>query len=141
MISSLMRGGTVLAATGSYNHLHIICSDPHFYPQIGGEGVLVVNISSVKPDIPYDSTVVLHCGEHPFIQHDSYVLYAQAVVWKTETIKRRIESGEIIPKTSLKEPYITDVIKGFYRSPYVTRKILKFCKAHCTPSPESSKTT
>mgnify|MGYP001079851293 FL=1 len=92
MTLSLLRGGTVLASTGSINHLHIICSAPRFYRQIGGLGVLVVNISSVKPGTTYDSTVILHQGEHPFITHDSYVLYAQAVVWKLESIERRIES-------------------------------------------------
>ena len=128
MTLSFLRGGTVLASTGSINHLHIICSNPCFYPQIGELGVLVVNISSVKPDTTYDPTVILHQGEHPFITHDSYVLYAQAVVWKLESIERRIESGEILPQSPLAEPYISNVIAGFFKSPYVPRKILKFCE-------------
>lgn len=128
MSMPFLRGGTVLASTGSIDHLHIICSDPSFYPQIGAIGVLVVNITSVKPNTTYDQTVVLHHGAHPFIVHDSYVLYAQAVVWKLETIEKRIESGEIIPQEPLNEPYISNVISGFFKSPFVPRKILKFCK-------------
>ena len=135
MSSFAIRGGTVLAYTGATPHLHIVCSDPVFYPQIAGVGVLVVNISSVKPGVPYDRTCILHQGEHPFISHDSFVVYAQAVIWKLESVERRIETGEISPHSHLEEPYISEVIEGFYKSPKVARQILKFCKSHCTPVP------
>ena len=135
MSSYAIRGGTVLAYTGAVPHLHIVCSDPAFYPEIGGIGVLVVNISSVKEDLTYDSTCVLHAGEHPFVVHDSYVVYAKAVVWKLENIEKRIESGEVVPKSSLAEPFISNIISGFFKSPFVARRILKFCQKHCEPRP------
>lgn len=135
MSSYAIRGGTVLAYTGSTPHLHIVCSDPAFYPEIGGIGVLVVNISSVKEDLAYDCTCVLHAGAHPFVVHDSYVVYAKAVVWKLESIEKRIENGEVVSQSNLAEPYISNVISGFFKSPFVVRRILKFCQQHCVPRP------
>ncbi len=34
---------------------------------LGKECVLVVNISSIKPDTPHDNTCVLGEGDHPFL--------------------------------------------------------------------------
>lgn len=94
-----------------------------------------MNISSVKEDLAYDCTCVLHAGAHPFVVHDSYVVYAKAVVWKLESIEKRIENGEVVPQSNLAEPYISNVISGFFKSPFVVRRILKFCQQHCVPRP------
>lgn len=131
MNSTTFRGGTVLAQTGDKKHLHIICSEPAFYSGIGALGVLVVNITSVDPERPYDTTCVLHPGDHPFIEHDSYVLYAKAVVWKTSSIENRILTGEIVTQPPLKEPVISNVISGFLISPMTNRRILNFCRNNC----------
>lgn len=89
------RKGTVLAPTGPCNHLHVICNDPVYYPVNDCYCVLVVNISSIKDGVPHDPSCVLNSGDHRFIKHPSYVVYAEAIIWRVDNMVRKQRSGEI----------------------------------------------
>ncbi len=39
--------------------------------------VLMVSATTIRDDIPYDSACALDKGDHPFIQHASYIAYRQ----------------------------------------------------------------
>ena len=55
----VFRKGTLLIPTGGTKHLHIVMNDPAYSPEFGDERVLIVNISTIKPDVPYDKTCEL----------------------------------------------------------------------------------
>ena len=71
---------TILAIAGKIDHLHIICTKQFFYKDTGAQSVLAVNVSSIREKGTYDGTCVLRAGDHPFITHDSYIRYKDAVV-------------------------------------------------------------
>ncbi|MCT9837521.1 hypothetical protein N3K61_24580, partial [Escherichia coli] len=85
----------MLAPTGPCNHLHVICNDPVYYPVNDCYCVLVVNISSIKDGVPHDPSCVLNSGDHRFIKHPSYVVYAEAIIWRVDNMVRKQRSGEI----------------------------------------------
>ena len=83
----------------------------------------------MKEDLAYDCACVLHAGEHPFVVHDSYVVYAKAVVWKLESIEKRIKSGEIVPKSNLAEPYISQRNLRIFQLTFCSKKNFKVLPA------------
>lgn len=126
------RKGTVLAPVGGSDHLHIICNDPVHYPIHGCDCVLVVNISSVYPPPAYsDPACILHAGEHPFVFHESFVYYEDAIVWKVPNVISREQSGELTPHADMEEVILQRVLDGFETSDFTNPKILKFYRAYC----------
>lgn len=74
-------------ASGPCNHLHVICNNPVYYPVNDCYCILVVNVSSIKPGVPHDGACVLQPGDHRFIQHPSYIVYAEAVIWRIDNLE------------------------------------------------------
>jgi hypothetical protein len=65
------------ATTSPYTpHLNIVLTEP--WKHKGSECVLLVNVTSIRDGIWHDPACVLQKGEHPFITHNSYILYAKA---------------------------------------------------------------
>ncbi len=131
MIYSPYRRGTVLAPVGGLNHLHVVCNDPVFYGYNACDSVLTVNITSIHESQPHDPACVLNQGEHPFIQHPSYVYYADAVIWKVPSVINRQQSGELIPKQDLEEEIFQRVLNGFEISDHTIKRVLKFYREFC----------
>ncbi|EAA0619059.1 hypothetical protein FYL48_21945, partial [Shigella flexneri] len=107
------RKGTVLAPTGPCNHLHVICNDPVYYPVNDCYCVLVVNISSIKDGVPHDPSCVLNSGDHRFIKHPSYVVYAEAIIWRVDNMVRKQRSGEISVHDDMPEATFNRILDGF----------------------------
>ncbi|HAK35497.1 MAG: hypothetical protein E6Z83_21825 [Pantoea sp.] len=131
-VYSPYRKGTVLAPVGGSKHLHIICNDPVYHPVHGCECVLVVNITTVYPaPVHHDPACILRAGEHPFVHHDSYVFYADAIVWKVPNVVSREESGELEKHADMEESVFQRVLSGFESSDFTPNKVLKFYRQHC----------
>lgn len=125
------KKGTVLALSGKTDHLHVICNDPVYYPVQGCTCVLAVNISSVKPGVPFDSTCLLDVGDHPFVNRTSYVVYERAVIWRVDNIARQEEQGNIKPHSDMPDASFTRILNGFDISDEVEPRVHKFWKSHC----------
>lgn len=126
----VFRKGTLLIPTGPVKHLHIVMNDPVFSPEYGDMRVLIVNISSIKPDTPYDNACTLSAGIHPFIRQPSYVYYKEAVVSLVPRIEEKIGLGEYDIKQPVDEPLYDQVLAGFATSRHAPPKIKRFIKAH-----------
>ncbi|PLR40483.1 hypothetical protein CYR32_01700 [Chimaeribacter coloradensis] len=131
MAYSPYRKGTILAPVGGTNHLHIICNDPAYDAVNGCECVLVVNITTVYPNAPHDPACILHAGDHPFVKHDSYVYYADAIIWKIPNVVARKQSGELIQHADMDDRVFQRVLAGFETSDFTSGKVLKFYRKNC----------
>lgn len=125
------RKGTILAPSGPTDHLHIICNDPIYNHEYHCDGVLVVNVSSIRPGVKYDSACVFDGGEHPFIRHPSYVAYRFAVVWRVPTINLKIEQGAYSTHDDFSEHHFSRILSGFEQSLFTEPKIIRYSKKHC----------
>ncbi|QPS58455.1 hypothetical protein I6G53_16785 [Serratia plymuthica] len=125
------QAGTVLAPSGPCNHFHVICNDPVYYPINDCYCILVVNVSSIKPGVPHDNACVLNPGEHRFIQHPSYVVYAEAVIWRVENVARKHAQGEITAHDDMPLATFERVLAGFDISEQATPKNIKFKNRYC----------
>ncbi|EGO4139132.1 TPA: hypothetical protein RMT52_005171 [Escherichia coli] len=132
MMFTPYRRGTILAPSGACPHLHIVCNDPVLYPELQCEGILVVNVSSVpESGALYDSTCVFQGGEHRFIKHPSYVVYARSVIWRVPMLAIRIADGSIQAHDDIDEEFFQPVLDGFLISKYTPYKIRRFVEKYC----------
>ena len=70
-------GNTLLVPSGPQGqHLFVLILGPITLPSYGSQAQLaMVSATSIRDGIPYDPACVLAPGDHPFIQHPSYVAY------------------------------------------------------------------
>lgn len=120
--------GAILAIAGKINHLHVICTKQFFYTGTGANSVVAVNVSSIRAGAEYDSACVLHAGDHPFIRHESYVRYKDAVVMKFESLLAKIESNEIKVLDNVSDEVFERILAGFEKSENTARKIKKLMR-------------
>lgn len=129
--NQVLRKGTILIPTGPCDHLHVICNDPVFYPNLVKDCVLAVNLSTVNNLIDYDKTCILKIGEHPFIKHDSYILYRKAAILGVNSISRNIDDGSFSTHKPFNDVTFEKILAGFSISKEVRPKIKSFYKNFC----------
>lgn len=130
MTGTIFRKGTLLILSGPVDHLHIVMNDPVYSHEHGWEAVLAVNISSIKEGIYFDPSCIVHPGQHPFVNRDSWVVYREAVVMRSERLEYKLASGEIRGHQTATDELFTNVRSGFNTSRLVPTKILRFIKNH-----------
>lgn len=123
------KRNTILSVAGKTNHLHIICTEPFFNKETGEMSVLAVNISSVREGSPYDDTCILHAGDHPFVKHDSYVRYRDAVAMRVSRIRFAIETQEISVLDRLDDDIFPKLLGDFKNQSKQKQKLRKCLRA------------
>lgn len=131
MCSAFARKGTILIPAYSTPHLHFVCNDPVFYPNKGKECVLLVNISSIKQNIPYDNACILNMGDHPFITKPSFVYYRMAEIYSIAGIQQQIAEGNYSVREDCSDTVFQKILGGFDKSGDVKFKIHKFYEKYC----------
>lgn len=115
MPPSIHAGATLLMDTFGGLHLHIILNDPVVLQSYGNQPqVLLASVTSIKPGKQHDSTVVLNIGDHPFIEHPSYIAYSFADI-KPATIVAKLGTGH----EPISEQLLERIICGAFLSPKV----------------------
>lgn len=126
-----MKKGTILVPSGSANHLHFICCDPVYYPNLGRDCVLGVNISSINDGTEYDHSCILDAGDHPFIKHPSYVYYRKADIFGSESISRNVAEGNFSIHDPCSDQAFNKILQGFESSNELRFKIKRFYENYC----------
>lgn len=86
---------------GNQQHLFVVLTDPAKH-----DGVLLVNATSCHPGVPDDPSCYLHVGDHPFIRHQSYVLYSKARYILKARLSIEIASQNFIPHSPQINPIV-----------------------------------
>ncbi|MBB1163222.1 hypothetical protein [Aquariibacter albus] len=103
-------------------HLHIVLTDP-----VDGQ-VQVVSVSSIPQNNLYDGSCTLFAGEHPFVKHDSWVVYRFARLVKAQLLERKVADGEFIAKPVLDAKVYQFVVDGLLDSPQASPKMKQFLR-------------
>ena len=128
MPGNILRKGTLLILSGPANHLHIVMNDPIYSHEHGYEGVLAVNISSVKAGIYHDTSCILTTACHPFVRWDSGVVYKEAAVFDASRLDLKVDAGEIVTHAAVSDDVYERVRGGFDISRHLPRKISRFLR-------------
>ena len=98
---------------------------------------MVVGITSTKIDPDF----MLNIGDHPFIDHESYINYPRAQIIPVKTIERNLEAINLEEKFKLKETADSPVVKHICRGLRESRHSLPihrdFCEEACRNSKKS----
>ena len=101
-------------------HLWIVVTDPSEENHI----VVIVSITTLRRGA--EQTVVLRKGEHPFIDRDSSVCYADARMVDAHDLEKRATAGQVKTHASCPPKTLEIVTDGILASALTPRKIQKF---------------
>lgn len=125
-----LKRATLLIPSGPQNdqhrkHLFILLTDPHD-DETGAKSVLMVSLSTVRAGVPHDATCILYAGDHPFVKHDSCVVYQKARLEEADKVLRGVKSGQLVPQDPMDGAVFARVCKGLEESRLTPPKLLAF---------------
>lgn len=119
-------------SSGKCDHLHVVCNDPVMDASKGEDAVLIVNVTSIKDEMPhYDQSCILNVGDHPFITHPSFMYYKEAMVYKASNIQNAVEKGVYETRPDMLDETFRRVLKGFELTDEVPYKVFRFYEKYC----------
>jgi len=119
------RCDTVMIPTGPGEHLFVITTDA--CPQ---DKHILVNLTSVKPGRNIDSTCIVHPGEHPFVDQESYILYRSAQLLAAQKIGRMVDGWVYRTGQPATEALTDRILAGFGASRFTPRFILNHLRTN-----------
>jgi hypothetical protein len=97
--------------------------DPVAVEGYGGKPfVLMACVTSVIGGIPGEDSCLLGKGDHPFIEHDSFVDYRFTRVEQADTVQARINDGVFVAKDACSADLIRRIIQGALKSRRINRE-------------------
>lgn len=118
------RGDCFLIPSGGKNHLFTIVLGPATFEGYGpNEQVVLVSVTTVKPEFPHDTACILSAGDHPFITHDSYVLYRKPEVYTVQEVDKMIQTMGWQPRDACSPEMFEKVVEGMRTSKMLPRYI------------------
>jgi hypothetical protein len=87
---------------------------------------LLLGVTSIKEGVHHDPTCVIGAGEHPFIGHDSYVLYRLAQIQHGDRLARMVDGWMYKPKDDLSEALCERMLAGVTASDFTPQRIIKY---------------
>ena len=117
-------GATLLIPSGAGKHLFVVLNRPRPFPGYGSQPcVVLVNLSSVRKNIPYDTTCRLPAGCHPFVVAESYVRYQDARIYRADELGQRVAQGLFTLHEPMAEEWLEAIRAGLRRSPRTKREL------------------
>mgnify|MGYP000060538622 FL=1 len=125
-----LKRATLLIPSGPQDdqgrkHLFILLTDPHT-DEAGKHCVLMVSLSTIRKGIPHDPTCILYAGDHPFVKHDSYVVYQKARLEEADKVLRGVKNGQLVPQEPMDGTVFARICKGLEDSKLTPSKLLTF---------------
>lgn len=118
-----LRQALLVPSGNTGHHLFFVITDPQV---IGGYGnapqVVMVCICTVDESLPYDEACVLQPGQHPFIQHPSYLAYRHMRVDSASHVDRMIATNVWIPQTDCTVAVLQQIRAGVCASRLTRRE-------------------
>lgn len=121
------KGESLLIPSGPKGmHLFVIVLDPTVLQGYGtSPQILLVSATTLRDDIPHDPACILEAGEHPFIQHRSYIAYRYARIDSAAHVEQMVARHVWIPKEACSPQLIDKIISGMQRSRLAPREFKK----------------
>jgi DNA-binding transcriptional regulator YhcF (GntR family) len=71
---------------------------------------------------PADDSCLLRKGDHPFVNHDSFVDYRFTRLEQAEVVQERVQKGVFIEKDACSPELIKRIIQGALKSRRISRE-------------------
>ena len=101
-------------------HLWVIVTEPDPL-------CIIVSLTTLR--FSRDQTVVLNVGDHPFIRHETAVLYSDARIVDVSLLEAEVKAGTAQIHKSCPSATLKLIQDGITASPHTARKVETFYKA------------
>lgn len=117
-------GSSLLVPSGpSGLHLFVLVLGPVVLPSYGPTPQLVmVSATTLRADIPHDPACVLNPGDHPFIQHPSYISYRHIRVDGSPHVQQMVQQEVWLPHTPCSPELLSKIVSGVCTSRLTPRE-------------------
>jgi hypothetical protein len=106
-----------------HKHLFALMLDPVIVDGYGGAPcVLLACVTSVKDGLPNEDVCLLKQGDHPFIEHDSFVDYRFTRLEQVKHLETCLQEGVFIEKDPCSPELIKRIIQGALKSRRISRE-------------------
>lgn len=122
------QGACLLVPSGpaEHKHLFVIAVGPTNLDGYGGNPqVIMVSVTTIRPDFPHDSACVIRAGEHPFVTHDSYVYYRDPRIESVEHVQAMVDQAVWQSKDPCSADLLRRIKAGLLSSARVPRYVKK----------------
>ncbi len=113
-------------------HLFFVLTFP--LKKDGEDKVLIVNITSTRIDERY----TLSPGDHPSIDHNSYINYPQAKIMSVKDLEQKQRQGRIKIKKSVEPEVLKHICSGLQEPKLSPKRFKEFCKEACDKAKSNS---
>jgi hypothetical protein len=98
--------------------------DPLMAPSYGSQPhVLLACVTSIKEGSePLEDCCLLNPGDHPFVQHPSYVDYRFTRLERLDHVQKCVDQGTFIAKEPCSPELIRRIVAGALRSRRISRE-------------------
>lgn len=117
-------GATLLMPSGREGkHLFVVLNDPRTFQGYGPRPhIVLVNVSTVRPGIPHDTSCVLAAGCHPFVKQESFIAYRHTRIEPVAHVEEMVKRGVFEPKDPVTAELLTTINAGLRKSPFTKRE-------------------
>ena len=117
-------GSTLLIPSGpSGHHLFILVLGPLVVANYGSMAqVAMVSVTSIRDGAPHDSACEIQSGEHPFIEHPSYVAYRYMRIDSESHACEMVAKKIWVPNHSCSAELLSRIVGGVCRSRSISRE-------------------
>lgn len=119
-----LPGNTLLVPSGPVGlHLFVMVLGPIVLPSYGTTPQLaMVSATSIRDGVPHDSACELMPGDHPFIQHPSYISYRNLRVDGCPHIENMVESSVWTAHQPCSVELLARIVAGVCKSKLTSRE-------------------
>jgi hypothetical protein len=111
--------GDTFRGDGAGTHLYVVITSP----ATDSGRFVIVNLTTKRDRRGEDLTCVLHSGDHPFVWHDSIVLYIEAYITDEAAFRGVASSGQIVFDEPMAAATLNKIQQGALVSRYTANKI------------------
>lgn len=105
-------------------HLFVVLNDPCV------DGLcLLVMVSSIREGRVHDATCILDDGDHPYIDHPSYIVYRLADTMPAARISKLVELKYYDPRVNMDPAIFARVLDGLFKSDETKQRVIKYANS------------
>ena len=103
-------------------------NDPYEDETGQGHRTLLVNVTSIpaNPNVVFDETCILDVGDHPSLQHRSYIYYKNARIEATQDIIDAVAAGRCVIREEMNSEVFRQIANGISDSEKTPEYIINF---------------
>lgn len=116
-------GDTCLQDGPNGRHLWVVVHGPEACPGYGQPPhVITVSVTTLRAGNSHDPACILHAGDHPFIQHDSWIYYRAARLDPLADAQLHVANALWIPHQPFSPQLLVRVRAGLCASALASRE-------------------